>query len=145
MSCQVPPPWGLDFWVPGPPNLGLTLPWKPEVEGDLEVIWLVCLVLQCPWRPGRGLACVSVPSQNRTVSSGASLRSSPSFSCQAGRALGQRKPPATSRQPRPRTCPVRRKSAETGGSSVSFGCTFQIRLLDAQELSPLSSQVTAGL
>lgn len=28
MSCQVPPPWGLDFWVPGPPNLGLTLPWS---------------------------------------------------------------------------------------------------------------------
>lgn len=52
---------------------------------------------------------------------------------------------ASSHQPRPRTCPVRRESAETGGSSVSFGCTFQIRLLDAQELSPLSSQVTAGL
>lgn len=105
MSCQVPPPWRLDFWVLGPPNLGLTLPWKPEVEGDLEVIWLVCLVLQtCHWRPGRGLACVSVPSQDGTVSPGASLPSSPSFSCPAGRALGQRKPPATSRGQDPVLC-----------------------------------------
>ena len=43
--------------VPGPPNLGLPLPWKPETEGNLEITWPLSPVLQpCHWRPERGLA-----------------------------------------------------------------------------------------
>lgn len=77
----------------------LTLPWKPEMEGNLETPWPVSHLIDLSWKPVRGLATGHtgpLPSPMRTISSAAPFSSSSNFPHQAGWDLGQWKPPVTS-------------------------------------------------
>lgn len=101
--------------VPGPPDLGVPLPRKPEMEGNLEITWPVSLVLQpCHWGPGRGLAA-----QRRTI--GFFVLH---LNCmhQAGLDSGQWKPPGTWSDQEP--VPGHEMSGGASRSCVYLGRTF---------------------